>query len=200
MEILLVRHGIAEERDSRKWADDRGRPLTRPGTRKFRSIARILGKAWETPDLVLSSPLARAWQTAQILEEVCGWPEPEGIPLSRAGRKAGGDHHRPEKAGRNRPRGSRRPRTLDERDPLPFSEWVSRWHLAGNEEGRGGAGPLRRRHPRRKRDPSVAPAPARPAFHGWGLIRPSGAFTRERRSPPPALPTALPSGRLGQSG
>ena len=80
MEILLVRHAVAEERDSARWSDDRGRPLTREGARKFRSVARILAKAWEKPDLVLSSPLARASQTAQILTAVCGWPEPEGLP------------------------------------------------------------------------------------------------------------------------
>lgn len=80
MDILLVRHAIAEERDSQQWPDDRGRPLTRQGARKFRSVARILGKAWDTPELVLSSPLTRAWQTAQILEKVCGWPTPEEFP------------------------------------------------------------------------------------------------------------------------
>jgi phosphohistidine phosphatase len=87
MELLLVRHAIAEERDSEKWPDDRGRPLTREGVRKFRSVSRILSKTWQTPDLVLSSPLARAWQTAQILEEVCGWPEPEELPSLEPGRK-----------------------------------------------------------------------------------------------------------------
>ena len=28
MELLLVRHGIAESRDASEWPDDRGRPLT----------------------------------------------------------------------------------------------------------------------------------------------------------------------------
>jgi phosphohistidine phosphatase len=88
MELLLVRHAIAEERDLQEWPDDLGRPLTRQGARKFRSVARILGKAWDTPDLVLSSPLARAWQTAQILEEVCGWPEPVELPSLMPGRKS----------------------------------------------------------------------------------------------------------------
>ena len=87
MELLLVRHAIAEERDLRRWPDDRGRPLMQQGARKFRSVARILGKAWNMPDLVLSSPLARAWQTAQILEEICGWPEPEELASLEPGRK-----------------------------------------------------------------------------------------------------------------
>jgi len=87
MELLLVRHAIAEERDPEKWPDDRGRPLTREGARKFRSVARVLSTAWETPDLVLSSPLARAWQTAQILEEVCSWPAPEEFLSLEPGRR-----------------------------------------------------------------------------------------------------------------
>ena len=86
MEILLVRHAIAGDRDPAQWPDDRGRPLTREGARKFRSVARVLGKAWKMPDLVLSSPLARAWQTAQILEETCAWPEPEECPSLEPGR------------------------------------------------------------------------------------------------------------------
>ena len=87
MELLLVRHAIAEERDHQKRPDDRGRPLTQQGARKFRSVARIPGKAWDTPDLVLSSPLVRAWQSAQILEGVCGWPKPEEFASLEPGRK-----------------------------------------------------------------------------------------------------------------
>ena len=80
MEILLVRHAIARERDPAKWPDDRGRPLTRDGALRFSSVAQVLARTWEAPDLVLSSPLARAWQTAQILEEACSWPEPQECP------------------------------------------------------------------------------------------------------------------------
>jgi len=87
MELLLVRHAIAEERDGEKWPDDRGRPLTREGARKLQAVARILSRAWELPDLVLSSPLTRAWQTARILTEVGGWPEPQECPDLEPGRK-----------------------------------------------------------------------------------------------------------------
>jgi phosphohistidine phosphatase SixA len=42
------------------------------------------------PDVVLSSPLARAWQTAQVLEEACGWPEPEEFPALEPDRRPAG--------------------------------------------------------------------------------------------------------------
>jgi phosphohistidine phosphatase SixA len=87
MDVLLVRHAIAEERDFDRWPDDRGRPLTREGTRKFRAVAQVLARCWETPDLVLASPLARTWQTAQLLEEECRWPEPEECPALEPAKK-----------------------------------------------------------------------------------------------------------------
>lgn len=80
LEILLVRHAIAEERPSQAWAGDRDRPLTDAGAERFRRIARVLAAVWEPPDLVLASPYARAWQTALILEQECGWAAPEACP------------------------------------------------------------------------------------------------------------------------
>ncbi len=81
MELLLIRHAIAEERGVGARADDRERSLTVGGAERFRRIARVLAAVWDPPDLVLASPYARTWQTAQILDEVCGWPEPEACPL-----------------------------------------------------------------------------------------------------------------------
>lgn len=80
MEILLVRHAIAEERPSHAWAGDRDRPLTDDGAERFRRIARVLAAIWDPPDLVLASPYARAWQTALILEQECGWAASEACP------------------------------------------------------------------------------------------------------------------------
>jgi phosphohistidine phosphatase len=88
MELLLIRHAIAEERDPERWPDDRGRPLTRAGAVKFRSVARTLSRICETPDEVFSSPLRRAWQTAEILEDVCGWPAPTALSSLEPGMKA----------------------------------------------------------------------------------------------------------------
>lgn len=79
MEILIVRHAIAAERDAKKWPDDRGRPLTAEGVRRFRSVARHLGKTVSEVDGMWASPLARAWQTAEILEKEAGWPAPRKL-------------------------------------------------------------------------------------------------------------------------
>lgn len=86
MDILIVRHAIAEERDFDKWPDDRGRPLTRAGAQRFQSVARVLGRIIEAPDHVLASPLRRTWETAEILEETCSWPAPEELPALEPGR------------------------------------------------------------------------------------------------------------------
>src|SRR5919198_2518726 len=76
MQIYLVRHAIAAQRDPEQWPDDRDRPLTPKGEQRFRKAARGLGKLASTIDLVFSSPLERAWRTAVILSEEIGWPEP----------------------------------------------------------------------------------------------------------------------------
>ena len=65
-EIYLVRHGVAEER-SVKWPDDSKRPLTADGMSKMKKAARGLERVGVTFDVVLSSPLVRARQTADIV-------------------------------------------------------------------------------------------------------------------------------------
>jgi phosphohistidine phosphatase len=77
MELLLIRHGIAEERDVSRWPDDRGRPLTEEGKAKFRREAKVLGGLVPKVDALLTSELTRAAQTAEILREELGWPTPE---------------------------------------------------------------------------------------------------------------------------
>jgi phosphohistidine phosphatase len=65
-ELYLVRHGLAEER-SETWPDDGKRPLTADGMAKMRKAARGLARLGVGIDLVLTSPLVRARQTAEIL-------------------------------------------------------------------------------------------------------------------------------------
>jgi len=81
MDVFLVRHALAQERDPDKWPDDRARPLRPSGIRRFRSAARGLARLATVPDVVWSSRLARAWHTAVILHEEAGWPEPEASTL-----------------------------------------------------------------------------------------------------------------------
>src|SRR5438093_5262630 len=80
MELFLIRHGIAAARDLVRWPDDRERPLTPEGHERFRRAARGLGKIAQPVKRVFSSPLARAWETAEILHEEIGWPAPERCP------------------------------------------------------------------------------------------------------------------------
>ncbi len=76
MDLILVRHAIAFERDPLRWPDDSDRPLTPAGIAKFEQAARGLGRTATSVDEVLSSPFVRAMQTARILEDVAGWPQP----------------------------------------------------------------------------------------------------------------------------
>jgi phosphohistidine phosphatase len=76
MDIFLIRHAVAEERDPARWPDDSLRPLTTPGKRRFREAARGLARVTPRVDAVLSSPYERASETAAILAKVAGWPAP----------------------------------------------------------------------------------------------------------------------------
>src|SRR5271154_1481628 len=74
VQLLIVRHGIAEPRDRRQWPDDRARPLSKTGLARTRSAAAGLRRIIEPPARVWSSQLLRARQTAVILQKVAGWP------------------------------------------------------------------------------------------------------------------------------
>jgi len=67
MEIYLLRHGIAVERETRGFEDDFTRPLTPKGRRQLRKSAAAIKKLTSKFDLILSSPLVRAKQTAEIV-------------------------------------------------------------------------------------------------------------------------------------
>jgi phosphohistidine phosphatase len=71
MNIYIVRHAIAIPRGAPGIKDD-DRALTEEGVRKMRQAAAgIYALGW-IPQIILSSPLVRAWQTAEILMEVFG--------------------------------------------------------------------------------------------------------------------------------
>jgi|ERR1700724_2097179 phosphohistidine phosphatase len=80
MELLIVRHAIALERDRQRWRDDGARPLSPAGMRQSRKAAAGLKEFSKAPDRLLTSPLIRARQTAQILTDVAGWPQAEEAP------------------------------------------------------------------------------------------------------------------------
>jgi len=67
MKLYLVRHAEAVERTGT--IPDATRHLTSKGRSAFRKIARRVRKLGIAPDLIFSSPLIRAVQTAEILSE-----------------------------------------------------------------------------------------------------------------------------------
>lgn len=64
--LYLVRHGIASQRGN-QWPDDAKRPLTSKGIARMRKVVQGLNEVGVRVDLVLTSPLARAKQTAELL-------------------------------------------------------------------------------------------------------------------------------------
>jgi phosphohistidine phosphatase len=77
MRLYLVRHAIAAEPDSKRWPDDRQRPLTKAGAQRFKHTAGTLVElmhAGGKVERLLSSPLVRARETAAILHRA-GLPE-----------------------------------------------------------------------------------------------------------------------------
>jgi phosphohistidine phosphatase len=65
-ELYLIRHGIAEERGE-AWPDDTKRPLTDRGIARLKKEARGLALLGVTFDVILTSPLVRARQTADAI-------------------------------------------------------------------------------------------------------------------------------------
>jgi phosphohistidine phosphatase len=66
--LYLVRHAVAEPRGD-AWPDDDQRPLTKEGSRRMRRSVEGLGSLGVTIELVLTSPLVRAVETADILAQ-----------------------------------------------------------------------------------------------------------------------------------
>ena len=67
MNLFILRHGLAVQRGTPGCEKDRDRPLTPKGRRRLRQIAKAMKKLDLSFDLVLSSPYARARQTADIV-------------------------------------------------------------------------------------------------------------------------------------
>jgi phosphohistidine phosphatase len=74
MKLLIVRHAIAEDREefARTGKDDDLRPITDEGRKKMKQGARGLRTLVPEIDLLATSPLTRAAQTAAVLDSVYG--------------------------------------------------------------------------------------------------------------------------------
>ncbi len=67
MELYFLRHGEAEWPDWKKSDDER--PLTKRGKKEMHEVGAFLVRLKVRPELVLTSPLPRAAQTAEIAAE-----------------------------------------------------------------------------------------------------------------------------------
>ena len=68
LELYLIRHGVAAERGP-DYPDDSKRPLTGSGMSKLRKAAKALDALEVGFDLIITSPLVRTKQTADIIAE-----------------------------------------------------------------------------------------------------------------------------------
>ena len=72
MNLYIVRHAIAMQRCTPGYEDDSQRPLTDPGRKKMKKIAKRLSGLNLELDTILSSPYVRARDTAKILAKEFG--------------------------------------------------------------------------------------------------------------------------------
>ncbi len=70
-ELFLLRHGIAAD-PATSGVPDEARPLTEKGIKRMRQIARGLRSLELELDAIITSPLVRARETAEIVAEVLG--------------------------------------------------------------------------------------------------------------------------------
>ena len=68
-ELYLIRHGLAEDHGP-NWPDDSKRPLTESGITRLRKSARGLRHLDVAFDIILTSPLVRTKQTAEVFAGV----------------------------------------------------------------------------------------------------------------------------------
>jgi phosphohistidine phosphatase len=87
MKLLVIRHAVAEDRGefARSGHDDAQRPLTKQGQKRMRRGAKGLLRLVPTIDMLASSPLTRAVQTAEIVADVF-----DGLTLIQIGQLAPG--------------------------------------------------------------------------------------------------------------
>jgi phosphohistidine phosphatase len=71
LELYIIRHGLAGTAIKEKTKDDK-RPLKKKGKEQIKVISKSLKKQKIDFDLILTSPLLRAKETADIVREHCG--------------------------------------------------------------------------------------------------------------------------------
>jgi phosphohistidine phosphatase len=124
MRVLLVRHAIAVDRDTPGIADHL-RPLTEEGAARFRKSSRALADM-VTVDAILTSPLLRAKQTAEIFGR--NFP---GVSIQEAASLGSGSREEFEAALARLPKSS----TVAGVGHEPYvSEWTADWLGGSNAD------------------------------------------------------------------
>lgn len=90
--MLVIRHAIAEDRVefARSGKPDEERPLTSVGRSRMERASRGLQSIVPTIDLIASSPLERAKQTADVVAAVYGKPSVQIVSALSGGGDLGG--------------------------------------------------------------------------------------------------------------
>ena len=72
MDLFIIRHAWAAERDDSAYPDDSLRPLTEEGRNRFARMVEALVPRGLAPQLIVTSPMLRCVQTAEILAAALG--------------------------------------------------------------------------------------------------------------------------------
>lgn len=90
LELYLIRHGLAAERGD-KYPDDSKRPLTSEGIAALRKEAKALAHLDVAFEQIISSPLVRTRQTAEVFSQLLPGNPPIALSdaLAPAGAPAG---------------------------------------------------------------------------------------------------------------
>lgn len=72
MDLFIIRHAWAGDRDDAKYPDDSLRPLTDEGRQRFAKMVEFLVPRGLKPRLIATSPMVRCVQTAETLAAALG--------------------------------------------------------------------------------------------------------------------------------
>jgi phosphohistidine phosphatase len=86
MKLYVIRHAKATDFGESAWGGER--PLTEKGLKQSEAIGQYFGKSSEGPELVLTSPILRAQQTADTLCHAAGLDAPLTVDWLRCGMRA----------------------------------------------------------------------------------------------------------------
>ena len=75
MQLYIIRHGIAIDREDPQCPPDPERYLTEEGVEKTRQVAKGVAALGVASDLLLTSPYVRAAQTAEIFASALDYPK-----------------------------------------------------------------------------------------------------------------------------